>query len=130
MKKLDWKKTDTQKSAGPEVLTIWRAENYLIGEIGGCFNLYRDAMRLGVFTSMRKAKEIAELDRRWHGPEWELEVKNENGVILEIRRAGEYLIGSIGECHNLYRDETKLGLFHDLRDALEAAEADMKKEEE
>lgn len=61
---LNWRITDRKPSAGSETLTIWRADEYLIGGIGGCFNLYRDETKLGLFRSLKEAKAEAERDRQ------------------------------------------------------------------
>ena len=61
---LKWSVTDREPvPAGGETLTIWRADEYLIGEIGGYYNLYRDETKLGLFRSLKEAKAEAERDK-------------------------------------------------------------------
>ena len=62
MKKLNWKSTDTEY-VGPEILAITRAEpDYLIGYIGGWYNLYRGEEKIALTESMTEAMETAQKD--------------------------------------------------------------------
>ena len=60
---LKWKITNMASvAAAGELLTIWTAEEYTIGEICGYYTLYRNDEKLGVFRSMEQAQKKAERD--------------------------------------------------------------------
>ena len=50
--------------AGGEVLTIWTAGKYMIGEICGYYNLYKNGEKLGLYHSLKQAQARADQDAR------------------------------------------------------------------